>query len=62
MEFDFEPMILGITAVLYLVMLVVIWVFNVGMMTWTIPVGQKIAMSILILPITYLIVNKMAGG
>ena len=61
MEFNFEPIVLGITIVLYIVMLVVIWVFNVGMITWTIPIGQKIAMSILMLPITYFIVNGMAG-
>jgi len=61
MEFNFEPMILGITAVLYIILLVVIWVFNVGMITWTIPIKQKILMSIFMLPITYLIVNGMAG-
>lgn len=61
MEWNFEPMILGITGVLYIVMLVVIWIFNVGMITWTIPVRQKILLSVFMLPITYLIVNGMGG-
>ena len=61
MEFSLEPMILGISAVLYILMLVVIWVFNVGMITWTIPISQKIMMSFFMLPITYFIVNGMAG-
>ena len=61
MEFDFDSNILIWTGVLYAIMLVVIWVFNVGMITWTIPIKQKILMSIFMIPITYLIVNGMSG-
>ncbi len=61
MELDFEPMILGITAVLYILVVVIIWIFNAGMMTWDMPIKTKILASIFMIPITYLIVNGMAG-
>ena len=61
MEFNFEPIILGITGVLYIVILILIWRFNSLMFTWDMPVKAKILASIFMLPITYLIVNGMAG-
>ena len=61
MEFNFEPITLGIAGVLYAVVLILIWVFNAFMMSWDMPIKIKIILSLFMLPITYLIVIKLGG-
>ena len=56
MEFDFEPLTLGLFGVFYILILVVIWVFNALMFTWNMPVRTKILLSIIMLPMTYMMI------
>ena len=63
MDFEMDGTKAGITIILWLLLLVVIWKFNIGIITMEtpFPFGVKLMFSVVMLPLTYIIICWQTG-